>query len=61
MPPDHPESNFGVAYGMLISQLPRVRPDRIHRMPAEADDLDAAGMRWMRSGRTRGSCEMSIP
>lgn len=44
VPPDHPESNFGVAYGMLISQLPNVRPDRIHRMPAEAPDLDAAAL-----------------
>lgn len=44
VPPDHPDSNFGVAYGQLISQLPRVRPDRIHRMPAEADDLDAAAL-----------------
>ena len=44
VPPDHPESNFGVAYGMLISQLPDVRPDRIHRMPAEAPDLDAAAL-----------------
>ncbi|HEX7173529.1 MAG TPA: 6-phosphogluconolactonase [Candidatus Limnocylindria bacterium] len=44
VPPDHPESNFGVAYGMLISQLPGVRPDHIHRMPAEAPDIDAAAM-----------------
>lgn len=44
VPPDHPESNFGVAYGMLISQLPNVCPDRIHRMPAEAPDLDAAAL-----------------
>ncbi len=44
VPPDHPESNFGVAYGMLLSQLPGVRPDRIHRMPAEAPDLDAAAL-----------------
>ena len=44
VPPDHPESNFGVAYGMLISQLPRVRPDHVHRMPAEAEDIDAAAM-----------------
>lgn len=44
VPPDHPESNFGVAYGMLISQLPNVRPDRIHRMPAEAPDIDAAAL-----------------
>ena len=46
VPPDHPESNFGVAYGMLISQLPNVRPDRIHRMPAEAPDLDAAALSY---------------
>ena len=44
VPPDHPESNFGVAYGMLISQLPDVRADRIHRMPAEAPDIDAAAL-----------------
>ena len=46
VPPDHPDSNFGVAYGMLISQLPNVRPDRIHRMPAEAPDLDAAALSY---------------
>lgn len=44
VPPDHPDSNFGVAYGMLISQLPDVRPDRVHRMPAEAADIDAAAL-----------------
>lgn len=44
VPPDHPDSNFGVAYGMLISQLPGVRPDRVHRMPAEAPDLDSAAL-----------------
>ncbi len=44
VPPDHPESNFGVAYGMLLSQLRTVRPDRVHRMPAEAQDLDAAAL-----------------
>ena len=46
VPPDHPESNFGVAYGMLISQLPDVAPDRIHRMQAEAEDLDAAALSY---------------
>lgn len=45
VPPDHPESNFGVAYGMLISQLP-ARADRIHRMPAEAPDIDAAALSY---------------
>ncbi len=46
VPPDHPESNFGVAYQMLIAHLPDVRPDRIHRMPAEAPDLDAAALSY---------------
>ena len=46
VPPDHPESNFGVAYGMLISQVPGVRPDRVHRMRAEAPDLDAAALSY---------------
>ena len=46
VPPDHPESNFGVAYASFISQLPGVRADRVHRMPAEAADLDAAALAY---------------
>ena len=46
VPPDDPESNFGVAYQMFIAQLPNVRPERIHRMPAEAPDLDAAALSY---------------
>jgi 6-phosphogluconolactonase len=46
VPPDDPESNFGVAYQMFIAQLPNVRPDRIHRMPAESPDLDAAALSY---------------
>jgi 6-phosphogluconolactonase len=46
VPPDHPDSNFGTAYAMLISQLPGVRPERVHRMPAEASDLDAAALSY---------------
>ena len=44
VPPDHPESNFGVAYRTLISHLPDVRTDRVHRMPAEAPQIDAAAL-----------------
>jgi 6-phosphogluconolactonase len=44
VPPDHPVSNFGVAYQMLIAQLPEVHAERVHRMPAEAPDLDAAAL-----------------
>ena len=42
VPPDHPESNFGVAFRMLIAHLPGVRPEQVHRMPADQPDLDAA-------------------
>jgi 6-phosphogluconolactonase len=46
VPPDHPDSNFGVAYQMLLATLPNVRPEAIHRMPAEAPDLDAAALAY---------------
>ena len=46
VPPDHPESNFGVAYHALIAQLPGVRHDRIHRMAAESPDLDGAALTY---------------
>jgi 6-phosphogluconolactonase len=46
VPPDHPDSNFGNAYRMLISRLPGVRPDRIHRMPAESPDLEVAALTY---------------
>ena len=42
--PDDPESNFGVAFEMLIAHLPNVDPQRIHRMQAELPDLDAAAI-----------------
>jgi 6-phosphogluconolactonase len=46
VPPDDPESNFGAAYGMLISQLPGVRADRVHRMQAESTNRDAAALAY---------------
>jgi 6-phosphogluconolactonase len=46
VPPDDPESNFGTAYRMFISQLPNVRPEAIHRMQGEAPDLDAAALAY---------------
>jgi len=46
VPPDDPESNFGTAYRMLISRLPGVRPESIHRMQAEVPDLEAAALAY---------------
>ncbi len=42
VPPDDPESNFGVARQMLLSRLPGIADERVHRMPADAADRDAA-------------------
>jgi 6-phosphogluconolactonase len=41
VPPDHPDSNYGLAKRLLLD---RIRPDplRVHRMPGEAADLEAA-------------------
>jgi 6-phosphogluconolactonase len=46
VPPDDPESNFGTAYRMFISQLPDVRPEAIHRMQGEGPDLDASALAY---------------
>ncbi|TMB56285.1 MAG: 6-phosphogluconolactonase, partial [Chloroflexi bacterium] len=40
--PDHPDSNCGAARRGLLDRLPGVRPEAIHRMEAEREDLDAA-------------------
>jgi 6-phosphogluconolactonase len=41
VPWDHPDSNYSLALSALITPL-ALRPDRIHRMPADASDLEAA-------------------
>jgi 6-phosphogluconolactonase len=42
VPPDHRDSNFGLARTLLLDHLPGVRPDAVHRMPAESADPQAA-------------------
>jgi 6-phosphogluconolactonase len=41
VPPDDPESNFGLARRAGLDRLP-LREAGVHRLPAEADDLEAA-------------------
>ncbi len=41
VPPDHPDSNFRMANESLLQPL-AIAAERIHRMPAERSDLDAA-------------------
>ncbi|MBW2420610.1 MAG: 6-phosphogluconolactonase [Deltaproteobacteria bacterium] len=39
--PEHPDSNYHMARESLLAPL-AIAPDQVHRMPADADDLDAA-------------------
>ena len=41
VPPDHPDSNYRMAFESLVSQLP-IPPAQVHRMEAESDDLSEA-------------------
>ena len=42
VPPDHPDSNYGLARRLLLDHLPGVRPEAAHRMPADTADRPAA-------------------
>ena len=44
-PPDDPASNFQFARSTLLSRVP-IDPERVHRMPAEREDLDAAAAEY---------------
>ncbi len=41
VPPDHPDSNYAMAEELLLARVP-IPPTQVHRMPADADDLEAA-------------------
>ena len=41
VPPEDPQSNYHLAYEVLLSKLD-LRPSQIHRMPAERPDLEQA-------------------
>ena len=41
VPPDHTDSNYGMARGALLARVP-IKPDNVHRMRGEIDPNDAA-------------------
>ena len=49
VPPEHAESNYGVARAMLLDRLPGLRSDAVHRMPADAPDRAAAAAGYERT------------
>ena len=51
VPPDHPDSNFGMAYRALVSQVP-VPAAHVHRMRGEFSDARDAGREYEAELRT---------
>ena len=45
VPPDHRDSNFGMARRTLLDHVP-IGPDRVHRMHADRTDLAAAALEY---------------
>jgi 6-phosphogluconolactonase len=41
VPPDHPDSNYGMAHSTLLSKVP-VPPENVYRIPGELQPRDAA-------------------
>jgi len=61
VPPDHPESNYGAAHAKLFVPL-GIPEERIHRMPGEASNLDAASRAYETLLRSRlGTAAPSFP
>lgn len=51
VPPDHPDSNFGMAYRALVSQVP-VPPAHVHRIRGDFGDARDAGREYEAELRT---------
>jgi 6-phosphogluconolactonase len=47
VPPEHPESNYRMAYDTLLAKVP-LPPEQVFRMRGEAEDLDAAAADYAR-------------
>lgn len=52
VPPDHPDSNYRMAYEVLLRHVP-IPPTSVHRMEAERADRDAAARAYERLLPTR--------
>lgn len=50
VPPDHPDSNFGMAYDALLSRVP-VPSENVHRIPAEEGTPEEAAEAYERDLR----------
>ncbi len=55
VPPDHPESNYGMAQAVLFRPL-GIRPEQIHRIKGEADDPAIAAREYEQTLRGVTTC-----
>jgi 6-phosphogluconolactonase len=61
VPPDSPESNYAMSDATLLARVP-VPAAQVHRMPADADDLDAAARAYaLTLGRVVGAEDGAPP
>lgn len=56
VPPDHPDSNYGMAWKELISRIP-IPPAKVHRMEAENADLGRAAEKYQETIRNFVACD----
>jgi 6-phosphogluconolactonase len=60
VPPDHSDSNFGMAQAALLSRVP-ISPDQIHRIAGEDPDPEAAAARYLHELRAVIGPSDSVP
>jgi 6-phosphogluconolactonase len=60
VPPDHPESNWGMAESLFLDAAGVPQANR-HRMRAEAEDLDAAAREYEQLLRSKLPRELGVP
>jgi 6-phosphogluconolactonase len=48
VPPNHPDSNYGMAHAALLSRVP-IPPERVFRIPGESADPDAVAAAYART------------
>ncbi len=60
VPPDHPESNYRMAFEAMLSRVP-VHPDRIHRVRAEHADAALAASLYEAEVHSVVAAEAGIP
>jgi 6-phosphogluconolactonase len=60
VPPEHPDSNYKMAYEAMLSKVPAT-PERVHRVRAENPDATVAAAQYESEIRTSLAAPASVP